>query len=311
MQNNIQKNRHFRLCIIRCVAALTTLIWAASPQIAEVIRLKNGQVLLGKVVNQDRANIQVRTDEGVLRTIPKRLIRSTSYNSEDERQVREQMQREKEKIEAQRQEAERREAERQKAESEKEAQKANSNQENTTNTDSPPSTAGIVLRSAILPGWGHLAMNADLTGGAYMALNALAIGYAVQARQGALQAQTQNNQDVTLNYGLSFAPDGLNLDQRLAANYLLNTAAKSGYESAVNNFNQSLQIFGGVYVIQLVHAYIAASLRPESAQASPSGNGWAFVAGIVAPASGNGSVWARDSRQVAEMQAVLQYHWHW
>ena len=251
-------------------ASLLFLTFAGHPLLAEVIYLKSGETLVGRVVGQNRTELRVQTSGGV-KTIARTNIRRVSYSKADEDAELER------RADAAAAEAARKQAEeraRQEA-----ARKAQKEMETMESEDRPVSPGGLVLRSAVLSGLGHISMDKTFTGAAYMGLSALALGNLISSRSRALAAENQNSNDVLLNLAITFVPSGLETTQRLGANFYLNSAAQEPYKSAVNRYTQSIQLFVGIYLIQLAHIIYDAFAQPAASPADTAENqnaGWNF-----------------------------------
>ncbi|MCR9144760.1 MAG: hypothetical protein NXI24_21150 [bacterium] len=295
---------------------LMLLCPVGSGLVAEVIYLKNGAVIAGKVIGQTRATMRIQTATGV-RTIQKTTIRRVSYSAaEEQRVVRQQAEarRQREAEAARKAEAER--AAREEAARRAEAE-ANANDANDTNeTDGTPgdiTPGGYVWRSAVLPGWGHLAMGKTWTGAAYMGLGGLAIINVFASRSGALGAESQNADDVLFNFVLTYAPDGLGVAERIGTSLFLNSQAQGPYRQAINRYEQSLGLLGAVYLIQLGHiiydAYLGAAADEAEAAAYRAGYrqpaaGWHFD---LAPQAMESDRSARTPDSALEWRGRLEY----
>ncbi len=238
---------------------------------AEVIYLKNGEVIVGRVVAQTATQMRVETRNGV-RVFQKTTIQRVSYSSAEEQAA---LARET----AAADEAERRAAAARAAEARKQAEAVRTDPGRAAETPGP---LGLTLRSAALPGLGHIALGKPYTGGAYMGLTAAALVNAFAQRSAALAAETKNSADVNLNFALAFAPDALDITTRLAINLYLNGAAQTPYRAAIDRYDQSLLIVGVVYVWQLAHivydAWFAdAIVSAASAMRAPDAAGWRFA----------------------------------
>lgn len=218
---------------------------------AEVIILKNGQTVAGKIVGQSRTQVRVDTGRGI-RSIQKSEIRRISYESAAELERR---RAEAERLRKQREEK-RHTAEEAKA-AEEAARKAEAETESAANTESTDDTglsyAGFALRNAAAPGWGFFANDQPVWGTTYAALTVGALAYAYTTRVDALAAQADNFAQVELNTLLSLAPGTADSSTRLAFGFLTNEAASGPYQNKVARHNQSLQLLGLVYVAQLAH----------------------------------------------------------
>lgn len=251
------------------------LLWFAPLQdlTAEVIYMKNGEVIVGRVVAQTAAQMRVETRAGV-RVLQKTAIQRVSYSPAEEQAA---LARETaaEKAAAEAEAArERRDAE---ARAEAARKKAEAARTDPARPGETPGPIGLTLRSAALPGLGHIALGKTYTGGAYMGLTAAAIANVFVRRSAALSAESKNNDDVNLNFALAFAPDALDVATRLGINVYLNSAAQTPYRAAIDRYDQSLLLLGVVYVWQLAHlVYDAWFAGPIASVAPPAPDpaGW-------------------------------------
>ena len=258
--------RRFALTAGLCLAI--AYLFSSNQLSAEVIYLKNGDVIAGTVVGQTRTTMKVRTDSGV-RTIQKATIRRVSYDAVEEQRVR------RRQAEAERQRQKRAAEEAARKAAEQEAQQQAEEQTTASETDAEAiSPGGYVLRSAVLPGWGHLAMDKTWTGVAYMGLGALALGNVVIRRGDALAAQNKNADDVLLNLLLTLAPEGVDAGQRIGLSVYLNSEAQGPYRTAVDGYTNSFWLFAGLYFVQLGHIIYDAFLgQPNNSAPSPAVTG--------------------------------------
>ena len=189
-------------------------------------------------------------------------------------------------------------AERKRLENEKEnARRARSKQEAADRkSDKVPETktapsAGVgrlsmAWRSAVLPGWGNYHAGQKWTGAAYLSLFVGAGAYAAGTRSSAGTAKRAYDQTATFSkilpvLGASYLPLALILDSQ----------AKSAYDSKVGAHNRSLGIVGAVYGIQLLHVLI---FGPGAEKAQAGGPSWFLVPSFApAPISGRGEAGAQ------------------
>jgi hypothetical protein len=237
---------------------------------AEVIHLKNGQVLVGRVIGQTRESMRIQTERGV-RTIAKNEIRRVSYSQAEEDAIRqkeaaaEERRRKAEEAEQQRrEEAARRKAE---AEAARKAEQQAADAADTTETPPPGTTTprSLVMRQALVPGLGHIGMGKTITGATYMGLAGLTLFNFVSSRRQALSAEAQNSQDVLVNLALTFAPNGIETAQRLGINIYLNQIAQEPYRNAIARYDQSLLLLVAVYSVQMIHIIYDVYFSPSDA----------------------------------------------
>jgi hypothetical protein len=252
---------------------------------SEVIYLKNGEVIVGAIVGQDRTQMRLRTNKGV-RTVPKKSIRRVSYSQAEEQAILNR-QREAERREKLKAEAAAKIAAEENERARREDETANPPEDETAEPRPPISPGGLVLRSALLPGLGHLSMGKTFTGAAYMGLSGLALANFVVRRSDALAAENQNGDDVVLNLALTFAPNGLETLQRIGTNFYLNSIAQTPYREAIRRYDQSIQLFVAVYLVQLTHIIYDTLFRESGAAMAPPGfeaqRGWGFRFGPLDP----------------------------
>lgn len=155
------------------IKLIMVLLWShAGPLFADSAILKDGTIRIGKIVSQNRDQIQLRTVKGKLWVIPKELIRRVSYGKVDMKLINA---------------AERRQAalqkqydaryksrylKKQKAESQKTDRiKSNPDRSNAGQTVRL-TRYGSIWRSALLPGWGQWQQNRNWAGALYGTLAA-------------------------------------------------------------------------------------------------------------------------------------------
>lgn len=262
-------------------AAGLTLFFFCTGLSAEIIYLKNGEVVIGAVVGQDRTQMRIRTTKG-LRVLTKASIRRVSYSkAEEQRLLRRQQDAERRKQEAER---------RKQAAAERARRESVETNEGESRPSEPITPGGLVLRSAMLPGLGHIAMDKNITGVTYMGLSGLALANLIVSRNGALAAESQNTDDVVLNLLLTFVPNGIDSLSRIGINFYLNSVAQEPYSGAIQRYDQSILLFSGIYLFQLAHIiYDALVQRPAEAPAGTGLNlnsGWDFNFAPALPVTG-------------------------
>lgn len=233
--------------------------------------MKNGEVIVGRVIAQTAAQMRVETRAGV-RVLQKTAIQRVSYSPAEEqaalaREAAAEKAAAEKAAEAAEAARERRDAA---ARAEEARKKAEAARTDPARADEVPGPLGLTLRSAALPGLGHIALGKTYTGGAYMGLTAAALVNVFSRRSAALNAESKNSDDVNLNFALAFAPEALDVTTRLGLNIYLNSAAQTPYRAAIDGYDQSLLLLGAVYVWQLAHIiYDAWFAAPGASAAQP------------------------------------------
>ncbi|MCE9501583.1 MAG: hypothetical protein K8R21_13945 [Leptospira sp.] len=261
--------------IVFCIL-LTAITFPAST-FADTIILKNGTTLRGRVVGQDYKMLVLEPDiEGnQAEVVQKKDIFKLIYNDG----MREEAERRRREAEL----AKQRDFE--KAELEKRKSSRNFDDSNLQSgaQDGRPkrpdvTTAGILWRSAILPGWGHLKADETFLGSMYMGLFLAAAANAASRYQ-VLQSRKS---DYTENIDRNITP----LCTASASQPLLglticgrqNTDAFQHYKKAQQDFNLAVGAIAGIYIIQLVHALITGTSLDDTYAAQSRGNynktGW-------------------------------------
>lgn len=245
---------------------------------SEVISLKNGQTMEGRVVRQSRTTIEITTSKGLI-SLPKSTIQRIQfvpYTTEQKNKIEEQKQKallalqaERDRIEKQKlADAERERqlkliqdqelAEKQKIAKEQ-AERAAALRELVKEgqiekpTDEPISYMDFAWRSMVLPGWGHFTLDRPVIGSAYMGVWALLL-YNVVDKRSIAQAAIKENHDAVILNTMLFAQPGIATPQiRAGLAQAANARALTTYQKKVDNYNHSLYLAGAFYGVQLLH----------------------------------------------------------
>lgn len=267
---------------VRACIVLGALVFAAGLQ-AEIVVLRKGPPVEGRIVRQTSTSIELTTPKGN-KTIQKRDIARIQYVSVTNEQKRLLAEKQK-KLEAERK-AERERIEREKmaeaerarrlkeledrilAEKKKEAQERAERAEALRDlvrngqmakpADEPISYWDFAGRSLLLPGWGHFTLDRPVIGTAYMVgwaavLSNLAYRYKVGS-----QAKSINDREVLNNTLLVVAAKqgSLTPEQQQAAtaySYDANGKMLTVYQKKIDNYQYSLFLVGAFYGAQLLH----------------------------------------------------------
>ncbi|MBL8020688.1 MAG: hypothetical protein JNM27_13540 [Leptospirales bacterium] len=258
--------------------AVLLLVLAGSTLHAEVVLLRNGQSLTGRVIGQTMSEIEISTN-GTVRRIPKRDVLRIQYVPFTEAQKQQALESARKKQEAQLaewariQQANMAEAERQKriaelestakAEKEKEAKERAdraaalrelvSKGQMEKPEGEPISYWDFAWRSLVVPGWGHFYLSRPVFGAFYLAGTAGLLGHAIVARRRGISAVSQNRRDVNLNFLLSLSAQTIPLETRTAYAYYSNARAYGSYKKKTDNANRALYALGTFYGVQVAH----------------------------------------------------------
>ncbi len=247
---------------------------------ADTLFLREGKTIEGKITGFTSTTITIRNAAGV-QTISKKTVSRVSYGPYVDPTEKKKQEEARKKIEEQKRladEKRRAEAERE-AEPEAEPEEAaepvpDESEEAAAESDGP--ALSRIVKSAVLPGWGHISEGAPITGGLYLGLTAVAAGATYGLRAQALRAGDSYHTSVLLNniFATRFVGGGTSVtddDNRrtLLVSYLLNVSAHEPYASAVNDYNTMLGADLVLYLLQLAHitffppAQATGSLAPE------------------------------------------------
>ncbi|MCE9599369.1 MAG: hypothetical protein K8S54_15500 [Spirochaetia bacterium] len=236
---------------------------------AEIIYLRDGTQVEGTIYAQNGQFIDLKTPSGN-RRIQKTLVRRIAYDTAQVK--REEEARAKARREATIKEMQRLQALRMQEEEAKRMQDvarqnrlANERAEaarqirekvESKELDKPDEPIGFLdfaWRSALVPGWGHFAIDRPIVGGIYMGAMAGALYNVYDKRKSALAAKKANANEVLLNTLYSVQPGDVPLAGRIAFGTETNRRALITYQSKINRYNYSLGLVAGIYAVQMVH----------------------------------------------------------
>ena len=255
----------------------------AVPVQAELLTMRDGSILQGSILSQDRDRVVIRTETGT-RSIPKVLIQRIVYDAtiaaaviaerEAEEAERENRARAEEEREAREREARLlqargdREAYLASARAAEEAYRRAQQPQPTPQPEPEPQPEvlepeptpppaydrwGPFLRSLAVPGWGQVYAGQTTAGLLYGSAFTLASLNAVALRNVAIDARSSYRSFTDTSFLLPFAPGvGTGI---LPYVYLETSSRSLTYENASNRLQGASYLVAGVYVIQLVHAF--------------------------------------------------------
>lgn len=244
------------------------LVWTSTLS-AEIIFLRDGSQVEGTIYAQNDQFIDLKTNKGN-RRIQKTQVRRIAYNTEQikrEEEARAKARREatiKEMqrlamLRAQEQEAKRsqdiakqNQISRERAEAARQIREKVERKE-LDKPDEPIGFLDFAWRSALVPGWGHFAIDRPMVGGIYMGASAAALYAVYDTRKSAVAARKKNTDEVLLNTLYSIQPGDVPLAGRIAFGTETNRRALVTYQNKVNRYNYSLGLLAGVYGVQLLH----------------------------------------------------------
>ena len=250
----------------------------AAPLQAEIVTLKDGTVINGRIIGQSREEIRLRTPKETM-TIPKSQLKKIQWVRETAAQKAARREALLKKQEAARLEKERLEKEKsadeekqrilaeleaqiqaEKAQLAKErAERASALRELVENKtmekpkDEPISYWDFAWRSMVLPGWGHFTIERPTMGSLYMGATAALLINLYQRDRDVRAAMKQNHEETQLNYALSIIPNTLPIEWRAAYGIYANGKAMTGYEKKVKRANYSVYLLQAFYGLQLLH----------------------------------------------------------
>ncbi len=294
-------------------AAAFALFIAPASLTAEVIQLKNGTFIEGRIVSQDQKRIVLKTANGQQRVVNKSTIRRIVYDAglgarliaEQKRKQQAARDAERNKAleaerarkaaelakqkeqeaaknaarEAERQRREAREARQQyaaafqdyerraRAESERLAREeelrknqeaAEKEEQELAENQTDESEAvridrwGALWRSAILPGWGQFYADQPVMGTAYSGLFAFAAVNSYNLRRIALSSRNDYTSFTDTSFLVPLLP-GAGIPAA-AVVYFETSRRSETYSRNVKRQQQSVQLLGGIYLVQLIHA---------------------------------------------------------
>ncbi|MCE9598936.1 MAG: hypothetical protein K8S54_13300 [Spirochaetia bacterium] len=232
-------------------------VFAGSLLHADSVYLRNGAIVDGEIVNQNKSEIKFRSNAGQVQTIQKTDIARIVYGVQDQKIREEKAKKEQAErlAEYQKQQEAARIANQQRIGEESkraEADKQNTERKNTApRGPAIPTALGCVWRSALLPGWGQYACGSTRSAVEVGVLFTGGVAYAAQ--QNALQRHALRNYDRQSLYGfLVFAQRGV---AQTGINYELVKQARGQYHSRLHNYSQSVSILSLIYLGQIAHAY--------------------------------------------------------
>lgn len=213
--------------------ARTTFIlflFSFSGLFAHSLILKNGQIVQGKITNVTKEEVHINVN-GVGKIYSKTLIKEISYK-------------ESKKIEVKKVTVEKSVSEKKKR---------------------PLTEWDLSWRSAILPGYGLYKVKKKKWALIEGATAFLALFYANGERQKALQQKNVYTSKQTVYFSAiqSTAPPG-DLATPLIQQFILGVPIYNAYQTQVNKFNQSIQIFTLIYAAGIIHAWIAGKRNAAS-----------------------------------------------
>ena len=266
---------------MRSFIATLTFLLLAFPVQAELLTMRDGSIVQGSILSQDRDRVVIRTETGT-RSIPKVLIQRIVYDAAiaaaviAEREA-EEAEREARDRADQEQEAREREARQLQARGDREAYLASARAaeeayrraqqpepipepepqpEVAEPEPTPPPVVdrwGPFLRSMAVPGWGQVYAGQTTAGLLYGSAFVLASLNAVGLRNVAIDARNSYRSFTDTSFLLPFAPGvGTGI---LPYIYLETSSRSLTYENATNRLRGASYLLAGVYVIQLAHAF--------------------------------------------------------
>jgi flagellar biosynthesis GTPase FlhF len=122
---------------------------------ADIVYLKNGKKIEGKIVNQSRTQIQIDVN-GKLELIDKQNINKIEFENLEERKKQEELKRQQEEERKKQEELKRQQEEERKKQEELKRQQE---EERKKQEIKPPNTEFVYLKTAVLPGWGEYSIN--------------------------------------------------------------------------------------------------------------------------------------------------------
>ena len=207
---------------------LTALLLFHFPLLSHTLIMKNGSYVVGKIKSQNKDEVVIDVN-GVIRKYPKSSIHQIEFV---DRVV------QKEPV----------------IKKKKEVKKKEAKVKELT-------LAGVMWRSAVIPGWGHYKTSEKLSAAGWFMLNLSALAWAYSKRSEAENAQAQYAKQATTNFFIiqSQVQPGGDPIQPLIQNYILGIAPYNSFQGKVNSYNQTLAVLGVVYVGQMIHALVSGS----------------------------------------------------
>ncbi len=119
--------------------------------------------------------------------------------------------------------------------------------------DEPISYKDFAWRSLVLPGWGHFHIGRPVVGSIYAGTTGLLLLNTYEKRRIALAAKDANHNQVLLNVILTTKPELAPFNVRLVMGYEANRKAFTDYQRKVDSYNYSLYLLEVLYGAQLLH----------------------------------------------------------
>ncbi len=262
----------------RIIFAAFLLTLALSSTRAEVVLLKTGETISGRIVGQSPTSIHISTSAGT-KTLAKANLVKIQYVPFTPEEKSRYLEAARQKQQAQIAEIERvrksqmAEQDRQKqlaelealarAEKEKEAkeraERAAALRELVEKgqmekpVGEPISYWDFALRSVVLPGWGHYYLDRPVFGTVYAVGTVAFLAGAYETRRRGLVATKENHRQVQQNFILSVLPGLLTLETRTVYAYYSNARAFVTYQKKIDQYNGALYSLAVFYGVQLLH----------------------------------------------------------
>ena len=263
------------LKIPRFIFLVTGLSFALS---AEVVLLKNGQTMTGRVVEQNVTQVKLRTEKEN-KWIPKTEIVKIQYvpfTAEQKKQRLElarkkqtELQQQRSRIEKEKMDRAAKELELKRLDEELLIENTRLAKEQSARAaalrelvdkgqmekpgDEPISYWDFAWRSIVLPGWGHFKIDRPAMGTFYLVAVTALLANTYNSGMVALNAEKENHRQAEFNYYLYLQPQLAPFEMRFAYASYSNALALTTYQQKVDNFNHSLYALELFYGIQLLH----------------------------------------------------------
>lgn len=245
---NIFKKKQQLLLFVFCIS-LNSLF-------SETVILIHEEVIRGKVNSQDAISLKMTDEKGKERVFPKTEILKVIYRDVTD-----------------------------KAELDKIIKEEKEKKGIKTTKFEKRDKKQIIWRSALLPGWGQWKAGKKkytyITVGAFL----LAGAYVSGRRSAAISEQASYDQ-TSLGIGIltfnNIQNSSGQAQNQILLNVLINQSLFTPVETSIANYNNSLAIFGIIYLAQLTHSYYIGKAWEKEAQTTmlPSGKvlnlGWNF-----------------------------------
>ncbi|MBU45200.1 MAG: hypothetical protein CMN76_18455 [Spirochaetaceae bacterium] len=233
---------------------------------AEAIYMRNGEILVGTITQQTERSVTVII-EGRTRVIPKSQIARITFETEEEiREIRRQQALERQRrLAAEKRQKEEAELERARQQFLSEqamarAERARYLREQVEKgqmekPDEPISYFDFAWRSALVPGWGHVAIGRPYIGYTYMALSGLALYNLGRTWGPAHAAKAENQQQIDFSTALALAGQNSTIPSNVRFVYFveLNRRATAEYQAKVDDYNYAVMAALTLYGAQLAH----------------------------------------------------------